>query len=124
MPDQKVGNVNKVYKNCGKIRKCWLPVFCPFPTMFSKGQLFRVVKSHDCVVKSKILDKQIGKSSMLQIKASMKHLGMSLVGWYHSHPYSPAEPSVKDIECQMMYQLKMKGAKSTYYPCVGIIICE
>ena len=39
-------------KNCGKRRKSWLPAFSLFPTMFSKGLFFRVVKSLDCVVKS------------------------------------------------------------------------
>ena len=24
-------------RKCGKRRKCWLPAFSPFPTMFSKG---------------------------------------------------------------------------------------
>ena len=24
-------------KHCGKRRKCWLPAFYPFPTMYSKG---------------------------------------------------------------------------------------
>ena len=37
-------------KLCGKRRKCWSPAFSPFPTMFSKGLFFRVVKSLDCVV--------------------------------------------------------------------------
>ena len=31
-------------KRCGKRRKCWLPAFSPFPTMFSKV-VYRVVKS-------------------------------------------------------------------------------
>ena len=35
----------------GKRRKCWLPAFSPFPTMFLTGFFFRVVKSRDCVVK-------------------------------------------------------------------------
>ena len=39
-------------KHCRKRRKCWLPAFSPFPTMFSKDYLLRVVKSQDCVVKS------------------------------------------------------------------------
>ena len=39
-------------KHCGKRRKCWLPAFFPFPTMFSEGFHLRVVKSRDCVVKS------------------------------------------------------------------------
>ena len=39
-------------KHCWKRRKCCLPAFSPFPTMFSKAFFFRVVKSRDCVVKS------------------------------------------------------------------------
>ena len=37
-------------------RKCWLPAFSPFPTIFSKGLFCRVVKSRDCVVKSNGID--------------------------------------------------------------------
>ena len=29
----------KGIKHCGKRRKCWLPAFSPFPTMFSKSLL-------------------------------------------------------------------------------------
>ena len=29
----------------GKMRKCWLPAFSPFPTMFSKDFFFKVVES-------------------------------------------------------------------------------
>ena len=32
-------------KHCGKRRKCWLPAFSPFPTMFSRAFSFGVVKS-------------------------------------------------------------------------------
>ena len=32
----------------------WLPAFSPFPTMFSKGFLYRVIKSWVCVVNSKL----------------------------------------------------------------------
>ena len=35
----------------GKRKKCWLPAFSPFPTVFSKGFFPGVVKSQDCVVK-------------------------------------------------------------------------
>ena len=41
----------KSKKNCGIGRKCWLAAFSPFPSMFSKGSFFKVVKSRDCVVK-------------------------------------------------------------------------
>ena len=39
-------------KHCVKKRKCWLPAFSPFSTMFSKGFLQRVGKSWDSLVKS------------------------------------------------------------------------
>ena len=34
------------------MRKCCLPAFSPFPSMFSKAYFIRVVKSQYCVVKS------------------------------------------------------------------------
>ena len=37
-------------KHCGIRRKCWFPAFSPFPTMFSKGFFFKVVKNQDCLV--------------------------------------------------------------------------
>ena len=36
----------------GKRRKCWVPAFSPFPTMFSIGFLLKVLKSMDCLVKN------------------------------------------------------------------------
>ena len=44
--------LRRVENIVGKVEKCWLPAFSPFPTMFSKDLCFRVVKSQDCVVKS------------------------------------------------------------------------
>ena len=44
--------LGKNRKHFGKRRKCWLPAYFPFPTMFSEGFFLRVVKSRDCVVKS------------------------------------------------------------------------
>ena len=38
-------------KNCRKRRKCWLPAFSSFPTVFSKGLSLRVIKSPDCAGK-------------------------------------------------------------------------
>ena len=40
----------KVKKHCGERRKCRLPAFSSFPTMFSKVPFFKVVKSRDYVV--------------------------------------------------------------------------
>ena len=46
--------VGKSRKHCGKWRKCWLPAFSPFLTLFSKGFFPRGVKSRDYFVKSKM----------------------------------------------------------------------
>ena len=39
--------LKKGRKHSGKRRKCWLPAFSPFPTMFSKCFFPKVVKSRD-----------------------------------------------------------------------------
>ena len=38
-------------KHCWKRRKCWLPAFSPFSAMFSKGFIYRDVKSCDSVLR-------------------------------------------------------------------------
>ena len=49
--DEKMDFVLGTVENiAGKRRKCWLPAFSPFPTMFSKGFFPRIVKSRDCLV--------------------------------------------------------------------------
>ena len=42
--------LGKDRKHCGKRRKCWLPAFSPFLSVFSKGFFIKVVKTWDCVV--------------------------------------------------------------------------
>ena len=37
-------------KHFGKGRKCWLPAFSPFPTIFLTGSLCRGIKSRYCVL--------------------------------------------------------------------------
>ncbi|XP_018057968.1 PREDICTED: uncharacterized protein LOC108693492 isoform X1 [Atta colombica] len=47
---------------------------------------------------------------------------VTLVGWYHSHPRSHASPSLRDVDSQLDYQIKMKGPSDNgYIPCVGLI---
>lgn len=56
-----------------------------------------------------------------EIRQNMERRGLSLVGWYHSHPYAAPAPSLKDIDAQMDYQLRLKGVGHTYQPCIGLI---
>ncbi|XP_066263604.1 MPN domain-containing protein-like isoform X8 [Branchiostoma lanceolatum] len=57
-----------------------------------------------------------------EIRQGMMLRGLSLVGWYHSHPHCQADPSLRDVDCQMEYQVAMKGLGATYQPCVGFIV--
>ena len=45
-------------KHCWKRRKCCLPAFSPFPTMFSKGYFPKVVKRWDCVYKVQVVNNE------------------------------------------------------------------
>ena len=59
-------------KHCGKRRKCWLPAFSPFPTMFLKGFFFNVVKSRNSIVKSgKELKFVLGWTENIWVKEKM-----------------------------------------------------
>ena len=42
---------DRVENIVGKKRKCWLPAFFSFPSMFSKALCFMVIKTWDYVVK-------------------------------------------------------------------------
>ena len=52
-------------KYCGKRRKCCLAAFSPFPTMFSKGFLNRVVESRDC------FGKELTNKQNIKIKTAL-----------------------------------------------------
>ncbi|XP_008556649.1 uncharacterized protein LOC103577674 isoform X2 [Microplitis demolitor] len=57
-----------------------------------------------------------------EIARAMEWQRVTLVGWYHSHPRSHASPSLRDVDYQLDYQIKMKGPSDNgYTPCVGLI---
>ena len=51
--------------------QCWLPAFSPFPAVFSKGLIFRVVKSCGCVVE--LSDELLEKSVKYSLLDTMDH---------------------------------------------------
>lgn len=58
----------------------------------------------------------------LEIQMEIEKLGLSLLGWYHSHPTNPAMPSLRDCDNQLEYQIKMRGpTEISYIPCIGVI---
>ena len=48
--DDKINVTEKLKFLLERVETLWLPAFSPFPTMFAKGFLYRVIKSRDCVV--------------------------------------------------------------------------
>ena len=79
-----------------------------------------VLQAFPC--RSRLGDKERGSSCEEEIRQNLDQRHLSLVGWYHSHPRSAPQPTIKDLESQMEYQIAMKGeSDSTYVPCVGLI---
>jgi len=58
--------------------------------------------------------------SEVEIRDIIKRKQLQVVGWYHSHPVFHAEPSIKDIENQLNYQILFRDEKQ-YEPFVGLI---
>lgn len=85
-----------------------------------KTQHLTIVSAFPC--RCRLADSKKAPMIEEEIRQAISASGLILVGWYHSHPFSQASPSVKDIDCQMSYQLCMKGSGSNYFPCVGVII--
>ncbi|KAM5230409.1 MPN domain-containing protein isoform 2-T2 [Hipposideros larvatus] len=56
-----------------------------------------------------------------EIYQSLLLRGLSLVGWYHSHPHIPALPSLQDIDVQMDYQLRLQGSSNGFQPCLALL---
>ncbi|XP_017778162.1 PREDICTED: MPN domain-containing protein CG4751-like isoform X2 [Nicrophorus vespilloides] len=68
-------------------------------------------------------DRENAPQVEMEISKAIDKLKLVLVGWYHSHPYTAAAPTLRDVDVQLDYQIKMKGLNdSNYTPCVGIII--
>uniref|UniRef100_A0A182P9P1 MPN domain-containing protein n=1 Tax=Anopheles epiroticus TaxID=199890 RepID=A0A182P9P1_9DIPT len=58
----------------------------------------------------------------LQIQKLMIKKNINLVGWYHSHPRFPVQPTLRDCDAQLDYQIRMRGpTEASYIPCIGFI---
>ncbi|UYV71603.1 MPND [Cordylochernes scorpioides] len=57
-----------------------------------------------------------------EIRRAMEQRHLAPVGWYHSHPYCPARPTVQDTKLQQGYQAALRGpSDSPGLPCIGLI---
>ncbi|EHB14615.1 MPN domain-containing protein [Heterocephalus glaber] len=83
------------------------------------SQMLTVLRAFPC--RSRLGDADIAAAIEEEIYQSLFLRGLSLVGWYHSHPHSPALPSLQDIDAQMDYQLRLQGASNGFQPCLALL---
>uniref|UniRef100_A0A8B9PIC6 MPN domain containing n=1 Tax=Apteryx owenii TaxID=8824 RepID=A0A8B9PIC6_APTOW len=82
-------------------------------------QLLTVLRAFPC--RTRLGDAESAAAVEEEICQSLFLRGLSLVGWYHSHPFGPALPSLHDIDAQMDYQLKLQGSGNGFQPCLALI---
>ncbi|XP_059015500.1 MPN domain-containing protein isoform X2 [Mustela lutreola] len=78
-----------------------------------------VLRAFPC--RSRLGDADMAAAMEEEIYQSLLLRGLSLVGWYHSHPHSPALPSLRDIDSQMDYQLRLQGSSNGFQPCLALL---
>lgn len=67
-------------------------------------------------------DREKSSDCEYEIQKAMLEKNVQLVGWYHSHPRFSPQPTLRDCDKQMDYQIKLRGTSdSTYTPCIGLI---
>ncbi|BFF95844.1 MPN domain-containing protein [Drosophila madeirensis] len=80
-----------------------------------------ITKTYPC--RNTRFDRQRAGEVERDIQKMMIQDQLLLVGWYHSHPKFQAEPTLRDCDSQLDYQIRMRGASElTYTPCVSLIL--
>ncbi|XP_036026307.1 MPN domain-containing protein isoform X2 [Onychomys torridus] len=83
------------------------------------NQMLTVLRAFPC--RSRLGDADTAATVEEEIHQVLFLRGLSLVGWYHSHPHSPAAPSLQDIDAQMEYQLRLQGSSNGFQPCLALL---
>ncbi|XP_063003378.1 MPN domain-containing protein [Elgaria multicarinata webbii] len=83
------------------------------------SQLLTVLRAFPC--RSRLGDGELAAAVEEEICQNLFMRGLSLVGWYHSHPFTHPLPSLQDIDTQMDYQLKLQGTCNSFQPCLALI---
>ncbi|PNF42068.1 hypothetical protein B7P43_G10999, partial [Cryptotermes secundus] len=80
--------------------------------------------THAFPCRSRLADRELAPLVEADICRAIEQRHLTLVGWYHSHPFAAATPTLRDIDAQLDYQIRMKGnSDASYTPCVGVICC-
>lgn len=104
-------------------------IYFLFPSLFLSVYIYlyryvalSITKAYPC--RSSRYDRSKATEIERTIQKSMIKDQLLLVGWYHSHPKFQAEPTLRDCDAQLDYQIRMRGpSDATYTPCVALVIC-
>ena len=67
-------------------------------------------------------DVEMDPSSQMQATQDLQDAGLSVVGWYHSHPTFQPDPSITDLENQSAYQSMYRAECAGPAPFIGLIV--
>lgn len=65
---------------------------------------------------------EMDPESEIEVRREIQEKNLRVVGWYHSHPNFPPDPSIRDIENQHNYQKLFVDTEHRTEPFVGVII--
>uniref|UniRef100_A0A8C3SFJ1 MPN domain containing n=1 Tax=Chelydra serpentina TaxID=8475 RepID=A0A8C3SFJ1_CHESE len=91
----------------------------PIPGTLPPAWMLTVLRAFPC--RTRLRDADSAATVEEEICQNLFLRGLALVGWYHSHPFSHALPSLQDIDAQMDYQLKLQGSNNSFQPCLALI---
>jgi protein MYSM1 len=80
-----------------------------------------MIEAFPCNSVSTGLQCEMDPASEIEARSHFSTQGLTVVGWYHSHPCFEPDPSIRDIENQTQYQALFRRENGTE-PFVGVII--
>lgn len=105
--------------------KCGRSVSCCYRTsMTTELTCVQISAAEPCNSVSTGLQCEMDPLSQTQACDVLSSLGLSVVGWYHSHPTFHPNPSVRDINTQDQFQVKGPGQASsqTLWACYQLFL--
>ncbi|KAI8150018.1 hypothetical protein BJV82DRAFT_6835 [Fennellomyces sp. T-0311] len=65
---------------------------------------------------------EMDPESEMKAREMFAQKGLSVVGWYHSHPTFEPNPSIRDIQYQCLYQTLFRDETTGVEPFIGVIV--
>lgn len=101
---------------------CWTEVIGLLGGKYDQeSSTLTILSVFPCNGMSSDIECEMDPASEMEARECFASLGLSVVGWYHSHPTFCSNPSMRDIETQFSYQTLFK-LEDSVEPFIGLII--